>query len=463
MQVTETLNEGLKRKLAVTIPASDLSSQLDERLEDIKDKANLKGFRPGKVPVAHLKKVYGRSVMSEVMQDAINNGVQETIDERQERAATQPQIDLPEDQDEINRVLEGEADLAFEVTYEVLPPVELMDFKSIKIEKPVVEVTDEEVESELQRVFRENRQYEEKAEDAAVEDGDRLGISFVGKLDGEPFAGGSSDHAHVVVGAGEYVPGFEEQLVGMKKGEKRELKVTFPEDYGNADLAGKEVTFDVELLHVETPAEGQLDDEFAKSLGLEDLETLRGAIREQIGQALESMARQHVKRQVLDALDEGHQFEVPEQLVDNEFNQIWQQVQHEIQEHGRSFEDEGTTEEKAREDYRKIAERRVRLGLVVAEVGNANSIEVSDEEHQQALISEVRRFPGQEQQVYDYYRQNPQALAGLRAPIFENKVVDFVSELAEVTEKPMSREELTKMIQEDESELDQHEHHHHDH
>ena len=464
MQVTETLNEGLKRKLAMTIPAQDLITQLDAKLAEIKDKAVLKGFRPGKVPVSHLKKVYGRSAMTEVMQDAINNSVNQTLTERAERAATQPKIDLSEDQTEINKVLDGQADLAFDVSYEVLPPVALMDFKTISYDRPVVDIADAEVDTEVQRVFRQNRGYESKGEDGVVETGDQLGISFVGKIDGETFQGGSSDHAHVTVGSGEFIPGFEEQLVGMKKDETREITVTFPADYQQADLAGKTAQFDVSVLHIDAPKGGELDDDFAKTLGLENLEALREAVKAQMRTALDSMSRQHVKRQILDALDEGHRFDVPQELVDAEFNQIWDRVKHEIQEHGRSFEDEGTTEEAAREQYRKIAERRVRLGLVVAEVGNQSKIEVTDEEHQQALIAEVRRFPGQEQQVYDYYRKNTQALAGLRAPIFENKVVDYVAGLGQATDKPMDREELTKLIQSDDfDDGDEHEHHHHDH
>jgi trigger factor len=465
MQVTETLNDGLKRKLNMTIPAQDLVSQLDAKLAEIKDKASLKGFRPGKVPVHHLKKVYGRSAMTEVMQDAINNSVTQTLSERAERAATQPKVDLPEDQDEINRVIEGKADLAFDVSYEVLPPVELMDFKSIAYNQPVVEISDDELDTEVKRVFRNNRGYEDKGDDAVVADGDRLGLSFVGKINGETFEGGSSDHAHVTVGSGEFIPGFEEQLIGMKKGETREVTVTFPADYQQEELAGKTAQFDVTMLHIDAPKAGELDDEFAKTLGLENVAGLRDAVKAQMRAALDSMSRQHVKRQILDALDNGHKFDVPEQLVEAEFEQIWGRVKHEIEEHGRSFEDEGTTEEEARAQYHKIAERRVRLGLVVAEVGNANKVEVTDDEHQQALIAEVRRFPGQEQQVYDYYRKNPQALAGLRAPVFENKVVDFVAAEGKATDTAMTREELAKLIQSDEYEDDgeAHEHHHHDH
>lgn len=455
MNVTETLNEGLSRKLDVTIPASVLASKLDEKLDEVRGKVQLKGFRPGKVPASHIKKVYGRSLMSEVLQDSINDTVAKTLEERSEKAATQPEIDLPDDQAVINKVLDGDADLAFTVSYEVLPPVELMDFKTIEIEKPVVEVTDADVEKEVETFFKNNRGYEDKGDDAVAEDGDRVGIAFVGKIDGEPFEGGSADHTHLVIGSGQFIPGFEEGLVGIKKGEEKTIKVTFPKDYQNTDLAGKDAEFDVKMLHVDGPkADVKLDDEFAKSLGLEDLDAFKKAIREQMEAQLASLSTQRMKRLVLDALDEGHKFDVPQKLVDAEFNAIWNRVKHEVEHHGKTFESEGTTEEKAREDYKKIAERRVRLGLVVAEIGNVNEITVSDEEHQQALISEVRRFQGQEQQVYDYYRKNPQALAALRAPIFENKVVDLVSELAKVTEKKVTRDELVKLVREGEEGFD---------
>jgi trigger factor len=412
--------------------------------------------------------VYGKSAMSEVLSDAINTTVGKALDDRSERAAAQPKVDLPEDQSVLNQVLDGESDLAFDVSYEVLPAVELMDFKTLRIDRPVVETSDDDLDKEMARVFRQNRGYEAKGEDGVVEEGDNLGLSFVGKIDGNAFPGGSSDHAHLIVGAGDFIPGFEEQLIGMKKGETRAINVTFPADYGKEDLRGKAATFDVTILHIDAPQAGELNDDFAKRLGLDDLAALRDAVTSQMGTALQSMSKAAVKRQILDALDEGHKFEVPQQLVEAEFDTIWQRVKHEVVDHGRSFEDEGTTEEEAREQYRKIAERRVRLGLVVAEIGNRNDVQVTEEEHQQALIAEVRRFPGQEQQVYDYYRQNPQALAGLRAPVFENKVVDFVAELATQTDKAMSREDLAKIIQDDGDDVPEehhhdHDHHHHDH
>lgn len=459
MQVTETLNEGLKRKLSLVIPASDLNERLDVRLEEIKGQANIKGFRPGKVPMTYLKKVYGRSAMSEVMSDAINSTVGKALDDRSERAATQPKVDLPEDQTVINDVLDGKADLNFEVSYEVLPPVALMDFSAIAIDRPVVSISEEDVEKEVQRVFTQQRGYEDKGDGAVVADGDRLGLSFKGTIDGVAFPGGTADHAHLIVGSGEFIPGFEEQLIGMKKGETKTIQVTFPADYQQADLAGKQADFEVTILHADGPKEGTLDDEFAKTLGLADLAALRDAVRSQMESALGQMSRQAIKRQILDALDDGHKFDVPQQLVDAEFDTIWQRVVHEVEHHGRSFEDEGTTEEAAREQYRKIAERRVRLGLVVAEIGNTNKVEVTEEEHQQALLTEVRRFPGQEQQVFEYYRKNPQALAGLRAPVFENKVVDYVASIAKQTDKTMTRAELAKIIAADEDEVPE-EHHH---
>ncbi len=465
MQVTETLNEGLKRKLNVVIPKSDLTSRLEARLGEMRTQANIKGFRPGKVPAGHLKKMYGKSAMAEVMQDAINTTVGDALTSRAERAASQPKVDLPEDQGTLNRVLDGEADLNFEVSYEVLPSVELMNFSGLKLERPVVPISDEDVDKELARVFRQNRGYEPKSDEGTVAEGDNLGLSFVGKIDGKTFDGGSSDHTHMIVGAGDFIPGFEEQLIGMKKAETRAITITFPGDYSREELRGKTAVFDVTILHIDEPQPGvELNDDFAKRLGLDDLGALCVSIREQMGDALGSMARQAVKRQILDQLDEGHKFQVPEQLVDAEFNAIWERVKHEIDEHGRSFEDEGTTEAEAREEYRKIAERRVRLGLVVAEIGNRNKVEVSEDEHQQALIAEVRRFPGQEQQVYDYYRKNPQALANLRAPVFENKVVDFVAAQAAMTDVSMTREELAKRIQDEgEGVPDEHNHDHDDH
>ena len=459
MQVNETLNEGLKRALDMSIPAAELSQKLDAKLNELKDQVNLKGFRPGKVPFAHMKKVYGRSVMGDVMQDAINTGVQSTLDERNEKAALQPKIDLPEDEGALDKVFAGEADLEFSVSYEILPEVKLGDFKSIKVERPVVEIDENDIQQQFDAIVEQNRPYEAKAEGEAAAEGDRVNIKFLGKVDGEPFEGGASEGSPLVLGSNTFIPGFEEQLVGLKVGDEKVVEVKFPEDYRAENLAGKDATFDVEVLAIETATDVEVDDEFAKNLGLESIDQLREMIKDQIGGQFTSMSDQRTKRLVLDALDDMHKFDVPEQLLDQEFNAIWDRVMHDIEHHGRSFEDEGTTEEKAKEEYRAIAERRVRLGLVIAEIGNANEIEVTEQEHQQALIAEVQKYPGQEQQVYDYFRNNQQALAGLRAPIFEDKVVKFVTELAEVTEETVSKEELVKLVEESQEEdLEPHNH-----
>jgi trigger factor len=457
MQVSETLNEGLKRKLEMSIPASELNEKLDAKLNELKDQVNIKGFRPGKVPFAHLKKVYGRSVMGDVIQETVNSAVQSSLTERDEKAAAQPEINFGEDESVLNEVFEGNKDLDFSVAYEILPTVELMDFKKIKIERPVVEADEKEIDEQFNAVVDQNRPFE--AKDGKAADGDRVTMSFLGKVDGEPFEGGQSDSTPLVIGSGQFIPGFEEQLVGLKKGDKKVVEVKFPEEYRAENLAGKDATFDVEVFEVETPAKVEIDDEFAKTLGLESIAQLREMIADQLKGQLDGLTRRRVKREVLDALDDAHKFDVPEQLVDLEFKGIWDRVMHDIEHHGRSFEDEGTTEEKAREEYRGIADRRVRLGLVIAEIGNKNEIEVTEEEHQKALIAEVQKYPGQEQQVYDYFRNNQQALAGLRAPIFEDKVVDYVVELAEVTDKTVTKDELIKLVEESEEEdLEPHNH-----
>lgn len=475
MQVTETLNEGLKRKLDMSIPAAELNEKLDAKLNELKGRVQLKGFRPGKVPFGHLKKVYGRSAMSEVVREAMNSGIQKTLEEREEKPAQQPEIDLTEDEEALNKMLAGDADLDFSVSYEVLPAVEIMDLSKIEIERPVMAVPDAEVDEQFERFVEANRPFE--AKDGAAAEGDRVTMDLEGRIDGEPFEGGSGEGSQLVIGSNQFVPGFEEQLVGVKAGDTKQVTITFPEDYSAEHLASKEAVFDVKVTAVETPSTSEIDDTFAQSVGVESLDKLREAIREQIGQQYMSLTNRHVKRLVLDALDEGHKIDMPERLIASEFETIWGRVMHEVEHHGRKFEDEGSTEEEARKDYQRIADRRVRLGLVLAEIGNRNEIKVTDEELQQALIAEVQRFPGQEQQVYDYYRNTPEALANLRAPIFENKLIDYVISQAKVTDKTVDREALMALAEDDQALLsrenppdhsghvhgDDHGHEHHDH
>lgn len=454
MQVNETHSEGLKRGLTVTIPATELGSKLAERLDQLKDRVRIKGFRPGKVPVSHLRRVYGKAAMAEIVETVIGETTRQAISERGERAAMQPKVAMTEDEAEATRVLEGNADLTFTLEYEVLPTFELGDFKGLKIERPVLPVSAEEIEERVRQVAESARTYQ--AVDREARKGDRVGFEYSAKTDGNVF---ETNTTAIVLGSGQFIPGFEDALIGVKNGEQKTIELTFPENYPAAHLAGKPANFDVTIKEVAEPGELVLDDEFAKRLGLESIEKLRETIGKQIESEYARGSRQRVKRQMLDQLDALHSFQLPENLVTQEFDNIWRQVQHDVEHHGKSFETEGTTEEEARKEYRTIAERRVRLGLVLSKIGERAEVTVTDDELQAALYEQARRYRGQEKQVFEYYRKNPDALQALRAPIFEEKVVDYVLEFAEVTEKKVSKEELLA----DEDEAGGHEHHHHDH
>ena len=455
MNVTETNAEGLRRQLKVVIGADELEKRLSARLDEIKGKARLKGFRPGHVPKEHLRKVYGRSVMADVVQQAVAETSRDALSQREERPAFQPTVALPEDEAEIDRIFAGTSDLAYTLSFEVLPKFELMDFKKLSIEKPVAAVTDADIDQSIDRIRAANQRY--KPKDGAAETGDRLVIDFVGSIDGTPFEGGSTEDAPIVLGSGNFIPGFEEGLTGAGAGEAREVEATFPESYPEASLAGKTARFAVKVKEVGAPETPPLDEEFAKGLGAESVEKLRETVKQRLEQDRAGASRLKVKRALLDALNKGHAFELPPTLVDNEFQAIWQQVTADLERSKRSFEDEGTTEEKAKAEYRDIAARRVRLGLILSEVGSRNQITVSDEEVSRALLERVRQFPGQERKVYDYYRSNPQLLAELRAPILEDKTVDYVLELAKLTDTKVTPEELYADPDAD------HDHHHHDH
>ncbi|MGA7971732.1 MAG: trigger factor [Pseudolabrys sp.] len=449
MQVTETLSEGLKREYRVVVPASELDAKVNTRLDDLKGKVRINGFRPGKVPSSHLKRMYGRATMAEVIEEAVRDANNQIVSERGFKLASEPKVTLPEEPETIEKVIAGNTDLDYMLAVEIVPTIELADFKDIKLTRPTAEVTDEELEESLQRIADQNKPFVAKPEGAKAEEGDRVTIKFAGKIDGELFDGGSGDDMPVLIGSNSFIPGFEEQLVGIGAGETRTLNVKFPEHYQAENLAGKDAEFEVTAKTIEAPGSVTLDDEFAKSLGLDSIAKLRDAVKERMAQEHQSMSRQKVKRQLLDELDKRHQFEPPPSLAEEEFNRVWQSVQQELESEKKTFADEGTTEEKAKEEYRAISERRVRLGLVLAEIGEKNNITVTEDELNRALMEHVRQFPGQEQKVWDYYRQNPQAVASLRAPIFEEKVVDFLLELAAVTDKPVSREELYKQDDED--------------
>ena len=441
MQVTETLSEGLQRELSVRVPASTLSSKVDEKLEEIKSKAQVKGFRPGKVPLAHLRKLYGQSVMADVINQIVVESSQKALNDNKMKPAYQPEINFPEEKEKVDAILDGSADLEFTMKLEIMPEISHPDFASVTLEKPVAEIDEEEVNEAISRLAEQAKSFEDKG-DAAAENGDRVIIDFVGKLDGEPFEGGAADEAPLELGSGQFIPGFEEQLVGIKAGEEKVITVTFPEAYQAAHLAGKETTFDITVRKVEAAKIPAIDDELAKTLGFEDLEKLKEAVRNQISDGYSKASRNRVKRNLLDALDEAYTFELPKLLVEQEFESIWKQITEDLERAGKTFEDEKTTEEKARKEYFEVAERRVRLGLALAQLGEEKEIKVTDQEVSQAVMQRAQQFPGQEKQVFEYFSKNPEALAQLRAPLFEEKVVDYILELAKVEEKTVSKEAL---------------------
>ncbi|MCL2429649.1 MAG: trigger factor [Alphaproteobacteria bacterium] len=444
MQVTESVSEGLKRVFDIKVPAADLEARVAERLGELKNRVRLNGFRPGKVPLAHLKKLYGRSVMAETIEAVIQETNAKIVDERGLRLAMEPRVTMPEEKQAIEGVLEGKADLDYQLAIEVLPKIELADFGKLKLERLVAVVTEPEIDAALATLAEQNKPYHPKGEGAKVEAGDRATVDFTGRINGAPFEGGKAENVAVDIGSGSFLPGFEDQIIGMAAGETRLVRATFPATFANKELAGKDAEFEVTVRAIDVPGTVTIDDAFATSLGQASLAELRESVRTQLQQGLAAQSRQKLKRKLLDQLDSLHRFEAPSTLVEEEFKNVWTVVENDLRAQGRTFEDENTTEEKARQEYRAIAERRVRLGLVLAEIGDRNKITVSDNEINRALVERVRQFPGREQEVWDYYRKNPTALASVRAPIFEEKVVDFVIELAQVTEKQVERDELYK-------------------
>jgi trigger factor len=388
--------------------------------------------------------MYGRSVMAEAIENAVREANAKIVTDNGFKLVREPAVTLPTDQGAVEQVIEGKSDLSYTVALEIMPPIELADFKGIQLERLTAEVSDTQVDEAINRVAEQSRPFGAKDEGAKAESGDRVTIDFTGKIDGTPFEGGTGGDVTVHIGSGTFIPGFEDQLIGVANGENRTVKVTFPQVYPAENLAGKEAEFDVTVKSVEAPKPVTVDDEFAKSLGLESLAKLKEIMKERLQREHAMVSRQRMKRKLLDELDARHKFTPPPSLVEDEFNNVWKTIVDDLQAQKRTFADEGTTEEKAKEEYRAIAERRVRLGLVIAEIGERNNIKVTEEELSRAVMDRARQAPGREQDVWDYYRKNPGAVASLRAPIFEDKVIDYILELAKVSEKTVSREDLYK-------------------
>ena len=440
MEITELSAEGLKRQFKIVVPAGDLSAKVDERLAELSQTASMPGFRPGKVPVSLLKKQYGQALYGEALEAAVNASTAKAIEDRGLKPALQPRVDLKE-------LGEGK-DVEFEVAIEVLPEIGKLDFSGVELERLKATVPDKDVDEALNRIAKANREQKPVDPPRPAKKGDAVKLDFVGSVDGVEFPGGTATDYTVELGSNSFIPGFEDQLVGAEVGKPIEVKVTFPAEYGAADLAGKDADFKCTIKEVLEFVDKPADDELAKKNNFENLDTMRKAVSDRIGQDYSQISRSLIKRQLLDKLADTHKFEVPEGLVENEFQAIWRRVE-EAKKAGQKLEDD---EEKLRKDYRGIAERRVRLGLLLADVGRSNSIEITPEELNQAVMREAMRYPGQERQVLEFYGKNAELKEQLRAPIFEEKTVNFILELAKVTEKSVAPDELLKAAREVEEE-----------
>ena len=439
MQITETLADGLKHDFRVVVPAEDLRSKIDDKLAEYGANMRLPGFRPGKAPLKILRQRFGRAVEGEILEDTINRGTQQAIEERGLKPAVMPQIDMVSD---LANGLPAGTDLEYTVSVEALPDIEPIDFASLELERLEAEPADEVVEEEIGLIAQRTAELTPVEDGRAAAEGDTLTIDFEGKIDGEAFAGGAAEDYEIELGTGEFIPGFEDQLVGACAGESRDVEVEFPEEYNAAHLAGKAAVFSVEVKEIRERKAADPDDEMAKRVGFDDLAALRQSVIDRIKGHYGGVARMIVKRQLFDRLEEEHDFPLPESMVETEFGSIWGEIERRLEESDAEEVREGKTDDELKDEYRKVAKRRIRLGLLLAEVGRQNNIEVNQEDLQRAMASQIQQFPGQEEVVLDFYRKNPSALSQFEGPILENKVVEFILELAQVTTREVSAEEL---------------------
>ncbi|WP_065334194.1 trigger factor [Tritonibacter mobilis] len=438
MQVTETLNEGLKRGYAITIPATELEEKVNAKLAEAQPEIEMKGFRKGKVPMPLLKKQFGPRLMGEVMQEAVDGAMNKHFEDSGDRPALQPDVKMTNEDWK-----EGD-DVNVEMSYEALPAIPEVDVSGVELEKLVVKAEDAAVTEALENLASSAQEFEAREEGAVSEDGDQVVIDFVGKVDGEAFEGGSAEDYPLTLGSNSFIPGFEEQLVGVKSGEEKDVTVTFPEEYGAEHLAGKEAVFSCTVKEVKAPKAAEINDELAKKFGAEDLDQLKGQISERLEAEYAGAARQVMKRAALDALAELVSFDLPPSLVEAEAKQIAHQLWHE---ENPDVQGHDHPEIEPTEEHNKLAERRVRLGLLLAEMGQKAEVEVTDQEMTQAIMQQARQYPGQERQFFEFIQQNAQMQQQLRAPIFEDKVIDLVFDQAKVSEKEVSKEDLQKAVE----------------
>jgi trigger factor len=442
MQIVEKSGEGLSRVYGVTVPVADLNERLEARIVEITPQLNIKGFRPGKVPAAHVRRLHGKALMAEVVEQTISETTQKVLEDNKLRPAGEPDL-KPEG--DIAQVIDGKADLSYEIAVEIMPEFEPTDLTKISLKRPVYEPTAEEVDEAVEELAKQNRTYEPRTgKSVKAKDGDQIVIDFVGRIDGEAFQGGTATDSELVLGSGQFIPGFEEQLIGAKAGDEVIVKVAFPADYQAANLAGKDAEFTTTVKEVRAPVDSKADDAMAERLGIESLDKLKELLKTNLESQYAGASRFKLKRALLDVLDEKHEFPLPPKMVEAEFAAIWQQVQQDKERGGLPPEDSEKSDDQLQTEYRKIAERRVRLGLVLAEIGRANEVQVTEQELLEAMRAEAMRYGQQAQQIFDMFRQNPNMQAQLRAPIFEDKVIDLIVDKAKVKDEKVSKEELLK-------------------
>jgi len=449
MQIVETLNDGLKRAYTLTVTAKDIDARVDEEVKTIAPQVRMPGFRPGKVPANLVRKMHGPALQREALDKSIREGIDKLITDNKLRPAMQPTVELTGD-------YEAGKDAEIKVALEVLPVVPAPSIDGIKLERLVVDVTEEQIDEAVNRLAEQSQRFEDAPKNAKAKQGDQVVMDFVGKIGGTPFDGGTGTDMAVVIGSGNLIPGFEDQLVGVKVGDEKTITVTFPKEYQAANLAGKEATFDLSITAVKVPSEKAPDDEFAKQFGLESLEKLRELLKSQIEQEHGTLTRTFMKRRLLDQLAAGHDFEVPPGMVEAEFNQIWAQLEHEAS-HEEDPEAARAEMESEKDDYRAIAERRVRLGLLLSEIGQANGVEVTQAEMNRLVAQAAQQYAPQDRERFiEYVRNEPMAAAQLRAPLYEDKVVDFLFEKADVTERTVARADLEATIESEDGDLHVH-------
>ena len=439
MEVKELKSKGLKREFSITIGIDDIKEKKIKKLQDIASKAKIDGFRPGKVPTSHIEKLYGQSVMVEVIEEIVSEASQSVLQDRDLRAAVKPEVKLGSD---MNEVIEKNKDLIFTMNCEVLPEIEITDFSKIKLDKPVSKPTEKDIKDALEYLAKQNKSFKEVPEKTKSKDGDQVTIDYIGKIDDIAFAGGTANDANLVLGSKSFIDNFEDQLIGLKKGDKKLVNVKFPDNYQSSELAGKDATFDVEIKKVSKAEDSKVNDDLAKNLGMEDLKTLKKNLEERIQQDFDSAARMKLKDSLLDVLEKKHKFKLPESMVNQEFDQMWNQLQQQLDQQKKELKDLELSEKEIRKNYTEISEKRVCTGLLIAEIGKQNNIQLEDNDINKALQIEMQKYPGQEKEILDYYQKNQDAIRQLTAPVFEDKVIDFILEKVDLKDVKVSREDL---------------------